>query len=590
MNNQIKAIEDVGEALAICRKSFVAVAVFSFCINVLMLTPLFYMINVYDKAVATGSLPTLLSLATVAAFLYLVMGVLEWVRSKVLVHVGTRLDLLLAPRIYELCFYSQSGQAGVTPVGSQPLMELNALRQFMAGPSVAVLFDVPWTPLFILIMFFFHPVLAIVAILCVGIMAAVAIANQRATTGKLQEANKKAATIAMRNQSNLRNAEAVTALGMIRPLTERWRKQQDAMLEVQASASSVASGYTALIKTLSLAMQSAAITTGAVLAMAQEITPGVIIGAALLLGKTLQPIQQAVSGWKGFVDAREQYRKINDLLQSFPPPTEKMALPDITGNITASDIEVAAPGKTSPILKGLSFNIDAGKTVMIVGPSGSGKSTLVRAILGLWPTLKGDIRIDGSEARYFDSQRLGQQVGYLPQGIELFDGSVAENIARFNTPDSDAVILAAKEAGIHELMLSLPEGYDTVLGPGGVRLSPGQQQRVALARAIYKKPRLVVMDEPNSNLDEAGEKALNHAISVLKAAGSTVVVVSHRQTVIPLADLIIVINNGLIKEQLSKDDVIKRAQAAKQAAVAKQTAAAKANAQIASAAEGASGE
>lgn len=578
LETNVKAIQAVGEALVICRRSFVAVAVFSFFINILMLTPMFYMINVYDKAVATGSLPTLVSLVTVASFLYLVMGVLEWVRSKILVHVGTRLDLLLAPRIYELCFHGQSGQAGVAPMGGQPLSDLNALRQFLAGPAVAVLFDIPWTPLFILLMFFFHPVLAIVAILCVGIMASIAIANQRSTTESLQEANKKARTISAQNQRNLRNAETVTVLGMMRPLAERWRQQQNAMLDVQASASSVASGYSAAIKTLSLAMQSAAITTGAVLAMAQEITPGVIIGAALLLGKTLQPIQQAVSGWKGIVEAREQYQRLNDLLQAFPPSSEKMDLPEITGAIAASDVEVAAPGASVPILKGVSLSIEAGTAAMIVGPSGSGKSTLVRAVLGLWPTLKGDIRIDGTEAHYFDREKLAQQVGYLPQGIELFDGSVAENIARFNKPDPDAVILAAKDAGIHELILALPEGYDSILGAGGVRLSPGQQQRLALARALYGRPKLLVMDEPNSNLDEAGEKALNNAIATMKAAGSTVLLVSHRKTVLPLIDVIIVMQGGRIKEQLSKDEVIKRSQAQKQAA------ANKAKAQLAAAA------
>lgn len=561
--NQSK-IESVQDALLICRRSFLAVAVFSFFINVLMLTPMFYMINVYDKAVATGSIPTLVSLVVVAAFLYLVMGVLEWVRSKVLVHVGTRLDILLAPRIYDLCFDSQSGQAGSAPTGSQPLSELNALRQFMSGPSAAVVFDLPWTPVFVLLMFFFHPLLALVAIICIGIMATIALANQRATTAALQDANQKASHITQQNQRNLRNAEVVAAMGMMKAFTTKWRKQQDSMLDVQESASSTASGYSAVIKTLSLAMQSAAITTGAVLAMAQEITPGVIIGAALLLGKTLQPIQQAVSGWKGFVDARDQYRRLNDLLQRFPPRQEKMDLPDILGKIAITDAEVAPPGSTEPILKGVSLEIDPGKTVMVVGSSGAGKSTLVRAILGLWPTLSGSVRIDGAEAHYYDREKIGRQIGYLPQGIELFDGSVAENIARFSSLESDAVILAAKDAGVHEFILSLPEGYDSVLGAGGVGLSPGQQQRLALARALYKRPKLLIMDEPNSNLDQAGEKALNHAISLMKTTGSTIVLVSHRQTVVPLVDEIVVIKDGKIAEQVSKDEVVRRATAAAQ--------------------------
>lgn len=557
--NMILTIE---EALVICRRSFVAVAVFSFGVNILMLTPMFYMINVYDKAVATGSLPTLFSLVIVAAFLYLVMGLLEWARSRVLVRIGSRLDLLLAPRLYELCFRSHYDQPDIAPEGIRPLSDLNSLRQFMAGPSVAVLFDLPWTPLFVVLMFLFHPVLALVAIICIVVMSCIAIANQRATTYALQKANSQASGISLQNQRNFRNVEVVSAMGMLTPLTAKWRKRQDAMLHTQSAASWTASGYSAAIKTLSLAMQSAAITTAAILAMAQEITPGVIIGAALLLGKTLQPIQQAVSGWKGFVDARDQYRRLNDLLRAFPPQPDKMSLPDITGKISADDVEVCAPGGQSPILKSVSFEIEPGSTVMIVGSSAAGKSTLVKAMLGIWPTSNGHMRIDGTEAHYYDRAALGPQIGYLPQGIELFEGSVADNIARFDAPDSESVILAAQDAGIHELVLSFPEGYDTLIGPGGIMLSPGQQQRIALARALYRRPKLLIMDEPNSNLDDAGENALNRAISIMKAAGSTVVLVSHRKTAIPLADVIIVMEHGRVKEQISKDVVLQRARSA----------------------------
>lgn len=559
-------ITSVAEALVICRQSFIAVAVFSFGINILMLTPLFYMVNVFDKAVATGSLPTLFSLVLVAIFLYVVLGLLEWARSRVLIRIGSRLDLLLAPRLYEICFRIRHDNTGSTPRSIQPLSDLNALRQFIAGPSVAVLFDLPWTPFFILLMFLFHPVLALVAIIGIVIVTLIALANQRSTTANLQDANNKAALISLDNQRNIRNVEAISAMGMLPPLSEKWRVAQDAMLRVQSTASWTASAYSASIKTLGLAMQSAAITTAAILAMAQEITPGVIIGAAMLLGKTIQPIQQAVSGWKGFVDARDQYQRLDRLLKDAPPPVNKMVLPDITGKISATNAEVCAPGSESPILKEISFTIEPGSTVMVIGPSAAGKSTLIKAILGLWPTSNGDIRIDGTEAHYFDPDKLGRQIGYLPQGIELFEGSIADNIARFSLPEPDSVILAAKDAGIHDLILSLPEGYDTVIGSRGVRLSPGQEQRVGLARAVYKRPTLLIMDEPNSNLDEAGEKALNQAIATMKRAGSTVVLVSHRRTAIPLADEIIVLERGRVRETISREMVLERSRAAQLAA------------------------
>lgn len=558
----IRAFED---ALVLCKRSFVSVGVFSFFLNILMLTPMFYMISVYDKAVATGSVPTLVSLVVIAIFLYLVMGVLEWVRSIVLVHIGARLDVLVSPRIYDLCFKSQSGAIAAKNMGSQPLNDLNSLRQFLATPTAAVIFDLPWIPLFLILMYFFHPALAAVALVCIVTMAAVAIANQRATTQGLKDANAASSSIAMQTQRNLRNAEVAAAMGMMAPLAARWRTQQDQMLEIQSSASATASGFNAITKTLQVAMQSAAITTGAVLAIAQEISPGLIIGAALLLGKTLQPIQQAVSSWRSFVEAREQYRRLNDLLTSFPEEEEKMSLPPIEGHVTATQASVVPPGGDKPTLLSISFALPAGATTMILGASAAGKSTLVRAILGLWPTTQGDIRIDGTESKYFDRGELGPQLGYLPQDIELFDGSIADNIARFGPLDADLVIQAAQDAGVHHMILALPEGYDTVISGLQGLLSPGQRQRVALARALYGRPRLLVLDEPNSNLDELGEQALNTAIANMKQAGSTIIMVSHRQAVLSLADYVIIMEKGSIKEQGTRDEVVARARAAQQA-------------------------
>ena len=568
---QIKAFE---EALTICKRSFIAVGVFSFFINILMLTPMFYMINVYDKAVATSSVPTLMALVVIAAFLYFMMGLLEWLRSSVLVHIGARLDTLVAPRIYDLCFKSESGAIEARNMGSRPLSDLNSLRQFLASPSAAVIFDLPWIPLFLILMYFFHPALAAVALVCMTIMAAVAIANQRATTKGLKEANIASAQIANQTQRNLRNAEVAAAMGMMKPLAERWRAQQDDMIDLQAATSATASGFNAAIKTLQVVMQSAAITTGAVLAIAQEISPGLIIGAALLLGRALQPIQQGVSSWKSFVEAREQYRRLNDLLTSFPTDDEKMSLPPIEGRITANQASVVPPGGSQSTVTNVTFALPSGSTTMILGASAAGKSTLVRAILGLWSTAQGDIRIDGTESKYYDRIELGPQIGYLPQDIELFDGSIADNIARFGAQDPDLVIQAAQDAGVHQMILALPEGYDTIISGLQGLLSPGQRQRVALARALYGRPRLLVLDEPNSNLDELGEQALSTAIANMKQAGSTIIMVSHRQAVLALADYVIIMENGGIKEQGTRDEVVARARSAQQAQQARATQAA----------------
>ena len=561
-------LNSIEDALKLCRTSFTAVATFSFFINILMLTPMFYMINVFDKAVGTGSISTLVSLALLALFLYCVLAGLEWLRSQVLIHIASRIDLTVAPRIYELCFISATGALDARELGTQPLSDLNSLRQFISSPNCAVIFDLPWIPLFLLLMFFFHPALLGVAVICMAVMFVLAISNQRSTTSGLKLANKKAASLSAGNQRNLRNAEVAAAMGMTTNLMGRWREKQDDALGLQSVTSSKASGYTAVIKTLTTLMQSAAITTGAVLAIYQEISPGVMIGAALLLGKTLQPIQQGVSSWRYFVEAREQYKRLNDLLNAFPEGDRKMPLPPITGHISGRRAFVMPPGGKTPILSDISFDISPGTVTMILGPSAAGKSTLVRAMLGLWPTAQGEIRIDGAEAHQLDRDELGPQIGYLPQDIELFDGTVADNIARFGDVDAEEVVNAAQTASVHEMILALPSGYDTVISGSMGMLSPGQRQRIGLARALYGGPKLLILDEPNSNLDEAGERALANAISKVKSMGATVVMVSHRQGALPLVDHLIIMEAGCIKQQGPKAEVIAQIRAAQEQAKA----------------------
>ena len=550
-------IEGLGDAVALCRQSFLAVFVFSFCCNLLMLTPIFYMINVFGKAVGVNSMPTLYSLMTIALFLYGILWLLEIVRSRVLIYVSARLDSLLAPRIYDICFSSETGQFA-EKLGIQPLVDINALRQFVTGAGALVLFDLPWIPLYLLIMWLFHPVLAGVALVCMGVMFLVALANQRTTTPAIAEANAVAAQIQMQTQRNLRNAEAAAAMGMKSALMSAWRLQQDRMLEIQVSASSAAGVYGAAIKTLNVLVQSVAITTGAILAMRQEISPGVMIGAALLLGRAIAPIGQAVSSWKSFVDARQQYDRLNQLIEDLPAAPSTMSLPPLQGGVRADAIAVIPPSAKSPALQNVSFSIPQGSLVMIMGASAAGKSTLVRTILGLWKPAAGTIRLDGAEAHSYDRDELGPQIGYLPQDIELLDGTVAQNIARFAEVDSDAVVAAARAAGIHEMILGLGNGYDTFISGQQGGLSPGQRQRIGLARALYKMPKLVVLDEPNSNLDEAGERALAESLVKMKRHGSTVFMVSHRQNVLPISDYLIILEKGTVRDQGPTPEVVAR--------------------------------
>jgi len=402
----------------------------------------------------------------------------------------------------------------------------------------------------------FHPILAVVALVCIVVMAFVAIMNQRTTSVLHSESSQVAAQISNETQINLKNAEVAAAMGMVGSLMSRWQKLQGFMLAQQRTSLKATSGYTSLIKVLSMIMQGAAITTGAVLALAQEVSPGVMIAAALLLGRSMGPIQAVVTGWKQIIDSYEQYNRLIDILQKFPERETPMALPKIEGRIAATGVSAIPPKADRPVIHDITFDFAPGTVNMIIGPSAAGKSTIMRVVLGIWPTSAGSMRIDGAEAHHYDREALGPQIGYLPQDIELFDGSVAENIARFDDIDPDAVVLAAKDAGVHELILSLPKGYETKLSPGPGALSPGQRQRVGLARALYRRPKLMFLDEPNSNLDEAGDRALYASIEGMKARGATVVVVSHRHEIMPLVDHLILMENGKIKVQGARDKVV----------------------------------
>ena len=562
----------IGSALAEFRRAFVMVGAFSVVMNILALTPIFYLMNVFGKAVSTASIPTLVSLASIALCCYAFLTVIDWYRSRLLISIASRLDVALSPKLYDLCFKSQAGMFGGPGAGYQPLSDLNGLRQFFGSPLIANIFDILLIPFFIILMLFFHSSLAVVAIFCMLGVTGIAFLNRYSTTRELEEINERGRSINTSTRRNLRNAEVAAAMGMMDPLKTIWRESQSQLILSQAAVSSKSSFYSAVVRTAGMLVQSTAITTGAVLVISQEISPGVMIGAALLIGKSLQPLQTTVNGWKTFVEAKDQYVRLNNLLATAPQERERMSLPSVKGRITVKNATVVPPGATLPTLTNLSFALLEGHTTIIVGNSGSGKSTLVRALLGVWPTFRGSIRLDGATIESYDRSDIGPAIGYLPQDIELLDGTVAENISRFYGLDSDLILKASQDAGIHEMILSLPEGYDTAVSSEGGAISPGQRQRIALARAVYGSPPLLIMDEPNSNLDEAGERALKKVILDRKSNGLSTIMVSHKHSAFELADYILIMGGGKIIDQGPREAVVARARQEKASNAKSQTA------------------
>ncbi|MDA8562613.1 type I secretion system permease/ATPase [Luminiphilus sp.] len=550
-------VTSVKEAMYQCRSSFIAAGVFSGAVNLLMLTPAFYMLNVYDKAVAHNSVQTLVLLSLITLVLFAAMGCMDVIRSHVLVNISSRLDEIMGPSLHRISF-ENAVLVGPDNASSQPLMDLDAFRRFVSGPGAIAVLDGPWVPIYILVLFLFHPLLGWMGVVACLVFIVLAVVNQKTTSTVLENAGKQSRTLNVSLSQELRNAEVASAMGMMRSLRARWEKNQEQLRDYQNTASHTAGFFNGVIKTLRQVVQSAAIGAGALLVLNQEISPGMIIAGSILIGRALQPIEMAVGAWRGLSDAREQHDRINLFLGKFPPRMAKMSLPPLQGRISADRATIVPPGGSAPSIKAAEFECAPGTVFLLMGPSGAGKSSLVKGVLGLWPTASGALRLDGAEATTFDREQLGEQIGYLPQDIELFQGTVKDNIARFGAAEPERVVQAARDAGVHDFVLSLQAGYETDIGLQGAVLSPGQRQRIALARALYGRPKLVVLDEPNSNLDESGEAALNNAIKLLKETESTVIVVSHRPNVLPLVDHVLVLNDGLIVDAGEKTEVFGR--------------------------------
>ncbi|MBI2236098.1 MAG: type I secretion system permease/ATPase [Magnetospirillum sp.] len=543
-------------ALGTCRGAISATVLFSLCGNLLLFVSPLYMLQVYDRVLSSRSTTTLVMLTIIAAFMLAVMGGLEFLRSRMLVRVGTRLDAELAGRTFAGLFEMSRKAPGAA--GGQVLRDLDMVRDFATGPALLVFCDAPWAPLFIAVAFVLHPVLGMVTLgggLCIF---ALAVVNEMITRKALKEASAVSIGAGAFADASLRNSEVVHAMGMLPGIAMRWQLRHQTALALQSSAADRAGGLLALSKFVRLFLQSAILGVGAWLALDDQITGGSIIAASIIMGRALAPIEMAVGHWKGFVGARGAWERLSHLLVEAGSRDETMPLPRPKGALTVDRVFVLPPGGRTAVVKGVSFELKPGEVLGIVGPSAAGKSTLARALTGVWPPGAGSVRLDGADLHAWQREEVGPALGYLPQDVELFDGSVAENIARFQSVDPDKVVAAAAKAGVHDIILALPQGYDTRIGEGGRVLSGGQRQRIALARALYGSPSFVVLDEPNSNLDTAGEQALVEAVLDLKRGGATTVVVTHRVAILGCVDRILVLNNGEVELMGSRDEVMAR--------------------------------
>jgi len=534
---------------------FIYAGLFSAAVNLLMLVPVIYMLQVYDRVVSSGSYSTLAMLTLLMVALTAALGGFEWVRSMILIAASNRIEKNLRRRVSDATF-KRALLTGGAVSNSQPLSDLSSLRQFLTGNGLFAFFDAPWFPIYVFVMFMFHPLFGYAAIFAGIVMVALAYTTEKVTSKKLQDANSQSNWINNQVNGTLKNSEVIAAMGMADDLRHRQEKRFDQVLTLQTDASRSAGLLQSLSKTFRMVMQSLLLGLGALLALRQEISPGMMIAGSLLLGRALAPIDMLVGTWKGFTLARGQYDRLGQLLNQIPKDADTMSLPAPTGKLSAEQVMVVPPGSKNIVVRGVNMELNAGEALGIVGPSASGKSCLARALLGIWPTYSGKVRLDGADIFAWDRTELGPYIGYLPQDIELFDGSISENICRFGDVDPDKVVEAARTAGVHDLILHLPKGYDTVIGGSGGILSGGQRQRIGLARAIYGSPKYLVLDEPNSNLDDQGERELVEAIRRIKSEGATVIIITHRTMVLQCVDKILVMRDGAASHFGPRDQVL----------------------------------
>ena len=513
-------------ALGSCKSALVGIGAFSGLINLLMLTSSLFMLEVYDRVLPSRSVPTLVGLSILAAILFSFQALLEITRGRLLVRTGSQLDGRLSPRVYDAVVRMRSKPGSD---GQQPVRDLDTIRSFLSSAGPNALFDLPWVPLYLAICFAFHPLIGVTALGGAIVLMSLTVLTEFLSRRPVKAATAHAAGRNRFAEASRRNAEVIMAMGMSERLLARWLDLAGDYIAQQKRLSDVTGGLGSAGRALRTALQSAVLGAGAYLVIQQEASAGIIIASSILTGRALAPIDLAIANWKGFVSARQGWRRLDELFAAMPVFATRLELPAPTQVLSLEALSVAPPGAKSTVVHDVNFSLGAGSALGIVGPSGSGKSSLVRAIVGVWPVVRGCVRLDRATIDQWTPAARGRHIGYLPQDVELFEGTIAQNIARFD-PDATAatVIAAAKAAGVHDLIVNLPAGYETELGERGTALSAGQQQRIALARALYSEPFLIVLDEPNSNLDAEGEEALTTAILGVRARGGIVIIVAHR--------------------------------------------------------------
>jgi ATP-binding cassette subfamily C protein PrsD len=549
----------ISAALGACRGAFVATGIFSGVVNVLMLTGSIYMLQIYDRVLASHSVPTLLAISAIALFAFGVQGLMDALRSRLLVRIAERVDSGTAPAVFELVSRMPLNARNQRGEPLQPVRDLDAVRGFLAGQGPTAFFDLPWMPLYLAIVFLLHPWLGWLAVGGMLVLTVVALVTEFSSR---QPSRDVALATSERNailDAAHRGADVLASMGLRAPLARRFERANETALTAHRGAGDIIANSGALARTLRYILQSAVLGLAAYLAMRGQISPGGMIAASILTARALAPVDLAIASWRGFVAARQGYTRLVGGFGLLPPPQERIELPAPKKALTVQGLAIAAPGEPRLLLQRAEFVVEAGSAVAIIGPSAAGKSTLLRAIAGIIPPARGTIALDGARLDLWGDEALGRHIGYLPQEVQLFDGTVTENISRFaDDPDPQAVIEAAKLAGFHEAILKLPEGYETKVGPGGTRFSVGQRQRLGLARAMYGDPFLVLLDEPNANLDAEGEAAVSEAIRVVRQRGGVAIVVAHRPSALASVDKVLIVRDGAQFDYGPKDEVLGR--------------------------------
>ncbi len=543
------------EFLRFARPGFVFVGIFSFFLNLLMMVVPLYMMQVFDRVLASGSTETLLLLTMVAATAIAVLGTLEAMRSHVLTRVSTWLEQRLGARLIDASVAAKLGGAGM---GAQALRDLGQIRSFVGGQGIFPLFDSPWVPVYVAVIWMIHTWLGVLALIAAIILFLLALANELVTRKLLKEAGQTQVRALRQVTATVDNAEVVQAMGMLPGLVNRFETLNNQVLTTQRKASDRAAGIVGFSKFVRLFVQVGILGLGAYLVIQGELTGGGMIAGSILLGRALAPVEQGITAWKTFVSSRDSYARLQELLHRAPAAPDSMRLPAPQGNLAVDRVSFVPPGAAKPVLKVVSLDAKPGQALGVIGPSASGKSTLCRLMVGIWPPTAGHIRLDGADIHAWDRIDLGRHVGYLPQDVELFAGTVKDNIARMQDADAEAVVAAAELAGVHQMILHLPDGYETEIGESGAILSGGQRQRIGLARALFGTPQLIILDEPNSNLDPDGEAALLRAVAQLKEAGKTIIMVAHRPSILTHVDRVVMLRDGAVEMSGTRDEVLRQ--------------------------------